>query len=48
MTTHCNLNQSTESIDGNGCIEVCKSSNREVVSSIAFIQSEIRLTRIVY
>ena len=40
-----NLNQSTESADGDGGIEVCKSSNREVVSSIALIQSEILLTR---
>ena len=41
------LDQSTESTDGDGCIQVSKSSNREDVSSIAFIQSAMRLTRIV-
>ena len=40
-------NQSTESIDGNAAFQCVKSSNREVVSSIAFIQSAIQLTRIV-
>ena len=47
---HCRgsyLNQRTGSIDGDGCIQVCKSSNREVVSLKAFVQFVIRLIRIV-
>ena len=34
-------NQSTESTDGDGCIEACKSSNREIFSLIPFVQPSI-------
>ena len=41
------FNQSTESTDGDGCILVCKSSNRDIFSLIPFVQPAIYLTRMV-
>ena len=33
--------QSTESTDADGCIQACKSSNREIFSLIPFVQPAI-------